>query len=115
MYQCVSAAIHYKISNDGIHWEAGNGTPVPEQWGGPYFEQLQDGTWLVTSNSGKISITRDEGKTWQLVEKMPFETHLWPSLYPLDDNRFLLLNSAARPKEVGGHNIQMCVGQLAKE
>ncbi|MEK0316788.1 sialidase family protein [Cohnella sp. 56] len=110
MYQCVSAAITYKISNDGIHWEAGNGTPVPEQHGGPYFEQLQDGTWLVTSNSGVISASKDEGASWRTVEPKPFAGHLWPSLYALEDNRFLLLNSEAR--ESGGHQIQMCIGQL---
>ncbi|RKP52922.1 hypothetical protein D7Z26_14305 [Cohnella endophytica] len=110
MYQCVSAAIFYKISNDGIHWEAGNGTIIPAQHGGPYFEQLQDGTWMVTSNSGQISVSRDEGESWYTVESLPFTSHLWPSLYALDDNRFLLLNSAARPNE--GHNIQMCIGQL---
>lgn len=114
MYKCVSAQIHYKISRDGIHWEAGNGLPVPEQWGGPYFEELEDGTWLVTSNSGKITVSRDQGATWQTVDPMPFRSHLWASLYPLDGSRFILLNSAERPKETGGHNIQMCIGQLAK-
>ncbi|MFB9279293.1 exo-alpha-sialidase [Cohnella cellulosilytica] len=110
MYQCVSAAITYKISNDGVHWEAGNGTPIPAQHGGPYVEQLQDGTWMVTSNSGQISVSRDSGASWQTIASLPFASHLWPSLYALDGSRFLLLNSAARPE--GGHNIQMCIGQL---
>jgi hypothetical protein len=110
MYQCVSAAVFYKISNDGIHWEAGNGTLIPAQNGGPYFEQLQDGTWMVTSNSGQISVSRDEGDSWYTIESLPFKSHLWPSLYALDNKRFLLLNSVARSNE--GDNIQLCIGQL---
>lgn len=104
-----SAWIHYKISDDGIHWNPGIGTRIMDQSGGPFLEVLSNGWLVVTSLSGRISISKDAGKSWSPVEPLPFPSHMWPALYALEDNRILLMNSCAR--ECGGEQISVCVGR----
>lgn len=108
-----SASIYYKISDDGIHWEAGIGTQIPEQSGGPYIEELNNGWLLVSSQSGKISISKDVGKTWEVLKLLPFPSHTWSSIYTLDENRFAFVNGCKR--EIGGNNVQICIGTIIKE
>lgn len=105
-----SASVYYKFSEDGITWEQGIGCRIPDQDGGPFLAQTEDGTLVVTSVSGKISASRDGGETWEAVEDLPFLSHLWPSLYPLEGNRIALLNSCKRSQ--GGNNVQICLGRL---
>ncbi len=105
-----SAAIYYKTSPDGVTWEPGIGTPVPHQSGGPFIEQLPDGKILVTSLSGKISVSEDGGDHWNTVTPLPFENHTWPSLYSLGDGRFVLLNALHRA--TGGNTVQSCIGRF---
>lgn len=106
--QTVSATIYYKFSDDGVTWQEGLGTPIDEQVGGPYIEQLESGEILVTSNSGQISCSTDGGQSWRLLEPLPFTNHLWPSLYALHGSEFILLNSPRR--EEGGNDVQLCKG-----
>lgn len=108
--QLVHARIFCKFSDDGVHWDEGLGTPIPHQSGGPYVEQLESGAILVTSLSGQVSCSKDGGVTWELLSPLPFSNHLWPSLYPLRGEEFVLLNAPSRPE--GGNNIQLCVGRL---
>lgn len=108
--QLASADIYYKISDDGVRWEPGIGKRIPDQWGGPYILQMPGGQLIVTSNSGKISVSSDGAQRWGSIEQLPFGTHLWPSLYALGRNRFLLLNALKRSQ--GGNNVQMCIGEF---
>lgn len=108
-----SAKIYYKTSPDGVTWEPGLGKEIPNQSGGPYVEQLPGGEILVTSLSGEISVSTDAGETWNLIKPVPFESHIWPSIYSLGDGRFALLNGCRR--KTGGHNVQICIGKLSKQ
>ena len=105
-----SAAIYYKISEDGICWEPGIGIRIENQDGGPFITEMADGTLVVTSVSGKISASRDTGSTWEEIKSLPFKAHLWPSIYGMENNQVVLLNSCSRSE--GGHNIQICVGEV---
>jgi hypothetical protein len=111
MMYAATCQTYYKISDDGITWEAGYGTPIPDQTGGPYIECCSDGVLFVTSNSGNISVSLDDGHSWQFAES-PFQKHLWPSLYDVGDGRIALLNSDGRGGAEGGHCIRICFGQL---
>ncbi|MEA5015860.1 MAG: hypothetical protein VB099_15000 [Candidatus Limiplasma sp.] len=108
--QLESAHIYYKISPDGIHWEAGLGVRIPEQSGGPFVEQLRSGRLLVTSLSGNISYSDDGGETWAVASPAAFEKFIWPCLYAQPDDSFLLLNSC--PRKEGGENIQARTGKF---
>lgn len=105
-----SANIYYKISEDGVHWEPGIGTRIPEQSGGPFIEELANGWLLVTSLSGQISVSMDAANSWELCDPLPFSSHVWPSIYALEKNRFVLVNACKR--EEGGNNVQICVGAI---
>ncbi|WP_320930344.1 exo-alpha-sialidase [Hungatella sp.] len=110
--QLESADIYYKISEDGIHWEEGIGTRIPEQSGGPFIEQQNSGRLLVTSLSGNISYSDDNAETWKVASPAPFETFIWPCVYALSGDRILLLNSCTR--ENGGENIQVRIGEFER-
>ena len=102
----------YKTSKNGVDWEPGIGTLIPEQWGGPYLEQLEDGRLLVSSNAGVISVGNEEGAQWKTLEPPAFPSFTWSSLKALEGNRFAVFNSCSR--EEGGHNIQLRFGELEK-
>jgi hypothetical protein len=101
--------VHYKISDDGIHWPVGLGTPIPDQMGGPYIAALAHGRLLVTSNINNVSVSEDFGKSWKSLGS-PWEQTLWGSLYPAGPGRVMAVNSVQRPE--GGNNIQLVFGQL---
>lgn len=105
-----SASIHYKISGDGITWEPGLGERIPDQDGGPFIAETTGGTLLVTSVSGKISISQDRGRSWETLAGSPFRSHLWPAVYGMEGNEVVLLNSCGR--ETGGNNVWLCRGVL---
>ncbi len=84
----INAEIHYKISNDGYTWSEGNGTAIPSQGGAPYILKLSDNTLAVTSNSGNLSLSDDNGNTWYLNTASPWGWNPkgWPSLYQTGTN-----------------------------
>jgi hypothetical protein len=104
--------IYYKTSKNGVDWEPGIGTLIPEQWGGPYLEQLEDGRLLVSSNAGVISVGNEDGTQWKTLDPPAFPSFTWSSLKALEGNRFAIFNSCSR--EEGGHNIQLRFGELEK-
>jgi hypothetical protein len=110
--QLESADIYYKISEDGIHWDAGIGTKIPKQSGGPFIEQMSGGRLVVTSLSGEISYSDNSGGSWDTIRPKAFPKFLWPSLYVTDSEQLVLFNSCGRKD--GGENIQMRVGKFLK-
>ena len=119
--------VFFKTSNDGIHWEKGIGKRIPEQKGGAFVLAMDDDTLLVTSNTHHVSLSYDKGKTWVVNAQSPWETlftdmvdngatctiengNVWPSLYKIDDRRFLYITSVGR--QDGGNNIQFRIGEL---
>ena len=108
-----SAGIYYKFSEDGMTWEPGLGNRIQDQDGGPFVAETSDGTLLVTSVSGKITISRDKGRNWKTLPDSPFRSHLWPAIYGMEKNGIVLLNSCSR--EEGGNSVWICRGTLEQE
>lgn len=75
--------IHYKISNDGYTWSEGNGAPIAGQYSAPFIIRLADNTLAVTSNSGNLSFSSDNGTTWYTNGAAPWNQNdkAWASLY----------------------------------
>lgn len=113
--------IYSKISNNGINWPEGLGTLVPDQTGGPYILSLMDGTLLLTSNKGNISISEDYGIHWYTTErawnpKKSFDEDwtqtIWSALYQIGPDEVCAVTSLRRDE--GGHNIQARFGKITK-
>jgi|GEM_PF-560166 len=103
--------VYYKTSTDGFNWATGLGTPIPDQWAGPYILSLSDGRLVVTSNKSNISISDDYGKHWHTTNAA-WEKTLWPSIYQSDKREIMVVNSAARPE--GGHAIKVRIGEISE-
>lgn len=101
--------VYYKISSDGVQWPVGLGTQIPDQLGGPYLLSMTDGRLVVSSNSSHISISDDEGHSWQRVADA-WPNSLWSSLYQFGDRQLMVMNSVTRAE--GGHNVQLRPGQF---
>ena len=101
--------VYYKTSDDGINWPVGLGQPLPDQKGGPYILSLKNGSLLVTSNSGNISVSDDYGSHWSKTESAWPQT-LWGNLYQTGENEIGAINSSRR--EEGGNNIQIKFGKF---
>lgn len=113
--------VFYKISEDGINWPAGMGSQIPGQKGAPFVLALSSGELVVTSNTHKISVSRDEGTTWNLESNAPFGSlfgdadNLWPALYQTGSDQIVCITSAGRSGSGytdSGHNIQLRRGYL---
>lgn len=111
--------IYYKTSDDGFHWSVGLGTLIPHQNGAPYILSLQDGTLVLTSNKGNISISNDYGKHWHLSAtpwhptksyKEDWTQTIWSSLYQTGINNICIISSVKRKE--GGHKILLRFGEL---
>lgn len=101
--------VYYKTSKDGFTWEVGSGTPIPNQWAGPYIVSLSDGRLVVTSNKSNVSVSDDFGKHWHTTNAAWSKT-LWPSVYQNDKKEIMVVNSAARSE--GGHAIRIRIGAI---
>jgi hypothetical protein len=111
--------VYFKTSKDGFNWPVGFGSLILQQTGGPYIVSLGDGTLVVTSNRGNISVSKDYGLTWQLGEKpWPHEVDfskdwtqtIWSSLYSV--NKAGVVAMTAMKRKQGGHNIRIRFGQV---
>jgi len=111
--------IYYKTSEDGFHWPLGLGTLIPHQNGAPYILSLQDGTLVLTSNKGNISISEDYGKHWHLntAPWHPAKSYqedwtqtIWSSLYQTGKNNICIISSVKRKE--GGHKILLRFGEI---
>ena len=100
-----SCNIHYKISKDAVNWEAGVGTLIPDQLGGPYIASMPDGTLVVVSNSSHLSVSKDYGQTWHTASQDPWPASLWTSVYPFGKHQIAVMNSVNR--DIGGHDIRI--------
>ncbi len=113
--------IYYKISEDGIHWPVGLGTLLPDQNGAPYILSLRDGTLVVTSNKGNISISEDFGRHWHTTArpwhpeksyKEDWTQTIWSSLYQTGPDEIGIISTVKRAG--GGHDILLRFGQLTR-
>ena len=103
--------IYHKSSSDGVTWPAELGQRVTSQRGGPYVLLLSNGTLVLTSNSGVISASRDDGSTWQRVDPPPFSAAIaWPALYQTGEKEIAMVVSMGRPQ--GGARIVARFGTL---
>ena len=111
--------VYYKTSKDGVNWPVGLGNRIPEQTGGPYIVSLDDGTLVVTSNRGTISISQDNGLSWYLTERpwqhdvdfsKDWTQTIWSSLYPFGKNELIAMTAVKRKQ--GGHSIKIRFGRL---
>lgn len=111
--------IYYKTGKDGVHWPIGFGKRIPEQTGAPYLLSLTDGTLVLTSNRGNISISTDFGKSWHTTAR-PWQPEkpyaedwtqtIWSSLYQTGDKEIAIISTVKR--KGGGHDILMRFGKL---
>lgn len=115
--------VFYKISTDGINWPGGMGTQIQDQKGAPYVLALRSGELVVTSNTHKISVSKNNGNVWTTQNDAPYgslfgeDDNLWPSLYETDEGDIIILTSAGRAAagyKNNGHNIQMRKGYINK-
>ena len=108
--------IFSQTSNDGIHWEIGEGTPVPEQRAAPYLLSLEDGRLILTSNNHNVSMSEDYGKSWSRVASA-FEggqdTAFFSSIYQVNSREIMIITGARRPQ--GGRRIVIRFGTLESQ
>ncbi len=98
--------IYSKTSADGVHWAPGLGVAVPSQRGAPYLLGLHDGRLILTSNNHQVSMSSDDGKSWQLVTPA-FEggpkAAFFSSIYEVSPNEVMIMTGLERPQ--GGRKI----------
>lgn len=113
--------IHYKISDDGVHWPAGLGKSIPYQNGAPFILSLNNGYLVITSNNTNISISTDYGETWHSTNrpwrlrksyKEDWTQAIWPSLYQVAPHKIAVVTS--RKRITGGHYILLRFGKIVK-
>lgn len=109
-----------KTSPDGRTWDASLGQRIPHQLGAPYILSLTDGTMLVTSNTHRLSASRDGGRTWSLSSPSPWgslksDLNLWPALIQTKPDEIAFFTSAGRRKSAAkeGNSIQVKFGVLS--
>jgi hypothetical protein len=114
--------VYFKTSKDGYNWPVGLGNLIPEQTGGPYILSINDGTLVVTSNKGNISISQDYGRSWHLTERpwqhfddfsKDWTQTVWFSLYQFNKKEVIAMTSVKRKH--GGHNIQVRFGKIKRK
>ncbi|MEK0316782.1 sialidase family protein [Cohnella sp. 56] len=109
--------IFVKSSDDGVNWEPGIGTQVPVQSGGPYIAAMKDGSLLLTSNSNEVSMSIDDGASWELNPIAPwngtFPQYLWASLYQTGTDEVAAVNSI--PRDAGGHRVEIRFGKISPQ
>lgn len=86
-----------KISNDGVTWPDGLGTPLADQRCGPQITTTTRGTVFVTSCQNEVTRSDDNGASWQRVTPpaWPFGfRHTWPAIYQFGDSEIGVINGA---------------------
>jgi hypothetical protein len=106
--------INYKISNDGVNWLLGLGTPIPDQGGAPYVISLSSGRLCVTSNNGTFSISDNYGASWYSGVR-PWGNYSWPnirwsSLYETNAGEIAAVTSHNRVADGNNNNIAGSAG-----
>ncbi len=89
------ADVYYKISDDGLIWPPGLGTPIPDQHAGPWVASLRDGRLVVTSCANQISYSDDLGTTWTRAAPawdIGFVLS-WPAVYQTGPNEIAVMNT----------------------
>lgn len=91
-----NAAVHYKVSPDGLNWPEGIGAPIPLQHAGPFVASLSDGRVIVTSCSNEISYSDDYGGAWRHDPSPPWEIGFkfsWPAIYQTGPEEVAFMNT----------------------
>ena len=84
-----------KISDDGIAWPDGMGTPLADQRCGPQLTTTTRGTVFVTSCQHEVTWSGDNGSSWQRVPEpaWPFGfRHTWPAIYQFGEDEIGVIN-----------------------
>ncbi|HEX5555473.1 MAG TPA: sialidase family protein [Chitinophagaceae bacterium] len=113
--------IYNKISDDGITWPVGLGQPIAGQTGAPYILSLSDGRLLVTSNRENISISDDNGVSWELTKTehpwpqkksyaKDWTQTIWSALYQMGPDEIGMITSVKR--DSGGHGVRLRFGKV---
>lgn len=84
---------NYKISNDGLNWDASNEGTKLAHGGSPYVTVLNDGTIVAnTAGQSDLFVNKNNGEgDWQDV-KMPMEDAYSRSLTALPNNQILVVS-----------------------
>jgi hypothetical protein len=113
--------IYNKTSDDGITWPVGLGQPIAGQTGAPYILSLSDGRLLVTSNRENISISDDNGVSWELTKTehpwpqkksyaKDWTQTIWSALYQMGPDEIGMITSVKR--DSGGHGVRLRFGKV---
>jgi hypothetical protein len=81
---------HFSTSRNGVDWSAISSATIPGVYQNPQGVSLSDGTIAVTSNSARVTVSRDEGATWRESEPA-FETSAWGALYQIGPQEVALV------------------------
>ncbi len=93
--------VHYKVSDDGLDWPAGLGTPIEGQHCGPFVTSLADGRLLVTSCENQVAMSEDFGASWARLHPPAWNLGFkfsWPAMYEVGTNRLAVLASRGSVK-----------------
>jgi hypothetical protein len=101
--------VHFKLSEDGIHWPEGLGVAIPGQHCGPFVTVLPDGRIVVTSCGNQLSVSEDSGVSWRGIDPPPWALGFkfsWPAIYVTGTNEFGVM--------VSDRGVRLRVGVLGK-
>lgn len=109
--------ICHKSSPDGRTWAPGLGEPIAGQAGGPYVTLLDQGALALTSNTGNVSFSEDDGETWQLDESLAWGDGAlgrfwWLSIYQTGPDEIGVV--ASTPRSGGGTAVQIRFGKISR-
>lgn len=89
-----NCAGHYSISPDGITWTGASGATIPDVFQNPQALSLADGLLIVTSNTAKVSVSRDYGATWA-IDNAAFDASSWGAIYQTGATEIALVTGTA--------------------
>lgn len=105
---------NYKISDDGINWDANNMGTKLANGGSPYVTVLSDGTVVANSTGGNVLVNTNNGVgSWTSVNT-PMGGAYSRSLTPLSNGQILLVNGGgyAAPTSNANHTLTSMVYDL---
>lgn len=105
--------IYSKVSGDGMQWEPGLGTPIPQERGAPYILRMGGGELILTANNHHVVISSDNGESWkEASDAFPGgpKNAFFSSIYEFQPGQILLMTGEERAQ--GGRRIAIREGKL---